>query len=72
MRGCLGHILLAMGEAQEGKPNHVHAFQVFAQITSAGTSLAKAGHVAKPPISGRDLFSAPRVCTREGGVEIRE
>ena len=71
MRGCLGHILLAMGEAQEGKPNHVSTFQAFAQITSAVTSLVKAGCTAKPQINGRDLFSAIRVCLGEGEWRLK-
>lgn len=66
MRGSLEHILLAIGETQEGKPIHVSAFQAFGQITSTNISLANASHMAKLQIEKQG------VCTGEervGGSE---
>lgn len=60
MRGCLGHILMAMREAQEGKPNNVNTFPAFAHIPSADASLAKAGCVAKPQLNGQELILHPQ------------
>lgn len=43
-------LLMAIGETQEGKCNCPNAFQGDAYFISTNTSLARAGHMAKPQI----------------------
>lgn len=56
-QGWPWHFLL-MAEGGKGQPDCIfNSFPVFASVKSATTPLSKAGHVAKPGISGAGKYN---------------